>query len=232
MRDQVQGSDGPRLDRRKVLVGLMLAAGSGVSLARQPHEPIDYLGSAKLNKLIPRKIGDWEFETTSGLVVPTEDVMSDSLYSQLLTRVYVDGQNPPTMLLIAQSAGQTGLLQVHRPEFCYPAGGYELSTIVPRTISANGKRFTANELTATLPGRVEQIIYWTRVGNDMPASWAQQRLSIAIANLKGKIPDAALVRISSVDPDREAAIVRLTSFVEQMVSSLPPAGRKVLVSDA
>ena len=72
------------------------------------------------------------------------------------------------MLLIAQSAGQTGILQVHRPEFCYPAGGYSLSPIVQRRILENGQPIAVNQLTATLPGRTEQILYWTRVGDAMP----------------------------------------------------------------
>jgi len=218
-------------DRRKVLIGLMLAAGSGVTFARQPTQRIDYLGSGKLDELIPKRVGNWEFATTSGLVVPPEDSLSDALYSQLLTRVYVDGDSPPIMLLIAQSAGQTGLLQVHRPEFCYPAGGYQLSPIVPRPLSTGGRSFTVNALTATAPGRIEQILYWTRVGQDMPASWSQQRLSIAMANLRGLIPDAVLARVSTIDPDGNSALPRLAKFVEGLVSALPATARRVLVSE-
>lgn len=221
---------GADLDRRKVLLGLMLAAGSGITFARQPRTPINYLGAAKLDKLIPKQFGRWDFATTSGLVVPPEDPLSDSLYSQLLTRVYQDGSSAPIMLLVAQSAGQTGVLQVHRPEFCYPASGYELSPIVPRALQVNGRPFVANELTASQPGRLEQILYWTRVGHDMPESWAKQRLSIAMANLKGDIPDAVLVRISTVDPDRTGAVQRLSAFVEAMVSAMPAASRRVLIS--
>lgn len=226
------GSEGPALDRRKVLIGLALAGSAGVVYARQPREAIDYLGSTKLEKLLPDKIGEWEFATSSGLVVPPEDALSAALYSQLLTRVYTSGDEPPIMLLIAQAAGQTGVLQIHRPEFCYPAGGFRLSPIVPRAIAANNVRFTANQLTATAPGRIEQIIYWTRVGDQMPASWRAQKIAVAIDNLKGKIPDAVLVRISTVDPDEEAAFARLQRFVTAMVDALPANRRNVLVTAA
>jgi EpsI family protein len=223
---------GEHLDRRKMLLGLLLAATAGVTLARQPGKRIDYLGTRKLEDLVGRRIGQWQFVTTSGLVVPPEDALSDALYSQLLTRVYSDGSNPSIMLLIAQSAGQTGLLQVHRPEFCYPAGGYDLSPVVQRPITENGKIMPVNQLTATRGGRTEHILYWVRVGNTMAASWAQQRLAIAADNLKGYVPDAVLVRVSTVDADGAAAFARLGEFVQRMVGGMASSSRRVLVSDA
>jgi EpsI family protein len=220
------------LDRRKVLLGLLLAATAGVTLARRPRERIDFLGPRKLDDLVGRRIGPWQFVTTSGLVVPPEDPLSDALYSQLLTRVYSDGSNPEIMLLIAQSAGQTGVLQVHRPEFCYPAGGYKLSAVTQRPISRNGRTMSINQLTATRPGRTEQILYWVRVGNTMPLDWTQQRLAVAADNLKGYIPDAVLVRVSTRDLDGAAGFNRLADFVQRMIEGMPSTSRQVLVSEA
>lgn len=229
MADQISLAS-PLLDRRKMLLGLAFAGSAGIAFARQPHTPIDYLGKTKLDSLIPKKIGPWEFATTSGLIVPPEDALSAALYSQLLTRVYTQGDEPPIMLLIAQASGQTGVLQIHRPEFCYPAGGFALSPIVPRPIAANGVRFDANQLTASQPGRTEQILYWTRLGDRMPATWRAQKIAVALDNLKGLIPDAVLVRVSTVDPDAELSFDRLQRFVAAMVASLPADRRKVLVT--
>jgi EpsI family protein len=229
---EIPGSSDVGLDRRKMLIGLLFAGAASVTYARQPRERVDYLGSGKLDDLIPRTIGPWKFATTSGLVVPPEDSLAGGLYSQLLTRVYVNEDDTPIMLLIAQSGAQTGLLQVHRPEFCYPAGGYALSPIVERTVQANGRSFPANQLTATAPGRTEQILYWTRVGDDMPPSWAKQRLVTAMDSLKGVIPDAVLVRVSTVDADSAASATRLADFVARMIDAIPANRRQVLVSKA
>lgn len=224
-----QPSEHSTLDRRRFLIGGLFAAGAGAAYARKPSTSIDYLGDRNLETLIPKKVGSWEFLTNSGLVVPTEDTLSDALYSQLLTRVYTRGDEPPIMLLIAQSAGQTGLLQLHRPEYCYPAGGFALSPIVPLSLPAGNGSTIVNSLTASQPGRTEHIIYWTRVGNNMPLSWADQRLAVAMDNLKGLVPDAVLTRISTIDVSRETAMERLATFAEQMLAALGP-NRKVLIA--
>jgi EpsI family protein len=216
------------IDRRQLLIGGLMAASAGLVFARQPKEQIDYLGQGKLETLIPKSFGRWEFATTSGLVIPTEDALSDALYSQLLTRVYTDNVAPPVMLLAAQSSGQTGILQLHRPEVCYPAGGYSLSTVTQRVIKTDQGPIRANQLTATIPGRNEQVLYWTRVGNAMPTSWAQQRWAVARDNLQGRIPDAVLVRVSTVDLDEASAYVRLHEFIQSMLSAVPANSRRVL----
>jgi len=230
MRAESQSGFNRPVNRRKILLGALFAASAGVVLARKPQERIDYLGSGKLENLIPKVVGRWEFATTSGLILPPEDTLSDALYSQLLTRVYTDGVTPPVMLLVAQSSGQTGILQVHRPEFCYAAGGYRLSPMTPRVIMTDERPIRVNQLTATGPGRLEQILYWTRVGDEMPATWAQQRLAVTRDNLKGRIPDAVLVRVSTVDPDEASANARLAEFIQAMVAGMPRGSERVLVA--
>lgn len=217
------------LDRRRFLIGGLLVAGAATAYARKPTESVSYLGTRKLEDLVPKKIGSWEYLTSSGLVVPTEDALSAALYSQLVTRVYTNGTDAPMMLLIAQGAGQSGVLQIHRPEFCYPAGGFELSPIVPVPLPVGGRNIAVNKLTATIPGRAEQIVYWTRVGNHMPLSWAEQRTAVAMDNLKGLIPDAVLTRISTIDTDQEAAFARLADFAEALLSQMG-AARNVLIA--
>ncbi len=92
-----------------------------------PNKRVDLLGNQKLETVLPEKFGRWTYVSSSGLVVPPEDQMVRALYSQLVTRVYSDGDGSQIMLLVAQSASQTGILQIHRPEICYTAGGYALS---------------------------------------------------------------------------------------------------------
>jgi len=227
--DTPRQPDARTVDRRSVVVGLGFLDAAGIAKARQPTERINYLGNRKLDQIIPKKIGGWSFETTSGLIVPTEDQLSNLLYSDLLTRVYTNGDQPPIMLLVAQSGSQTGILQIHRPETCYAAGGFQLSAMEPHDIDLGGRVLRTNMMQAVSDQRAEQMIYWTRIGTHLPSTWARQRWAVAEDNLEKKIPDAVLVRISTIGLDRGVAEQSIGTFTRTMLEAMPPSDRRVLV---
>ena len=217
--------------RRELLVGSLFLTAAGVTAARMPDTPLDYLGNHKLEAIVPETIGRWKFVSASGLVVPPDDQFALTLYSQQLTRVYWDGVGAPIMLLIAAGNKQTGFLQVHRPEVCYSAGGFELGQIQPITVQVGGGReIVANKLLATREGQSEWLLYWTRVGSQIPASWAKQRLAIAVDNLHQIIPDAMLVRASTIMPDGNEAERVLGEFIQAMIASVSPSLRRAFVA--
>lgn len=219
----------PQIDRRKFLLGITFCSAAAVALWRQPSTKLDYLGNQKLENLIPKTIGAWNFVAASGLVVPPEDQVEQSIYAQILTRVYSDGQNPPIMLLMAQSGSQTGFLQIHRPETCYTASGYAVSAVTPHPIWIGPTVVRANRMDASTGGPTEHVIYWTRVGNQVPSSWAAQRWAVAKQNLDGIIPDAILIRVSTVSDDASAAMAAIDGFVRAMLQSVPASQRSVLI---
>ncbi|WP_395622038.1 exosortase-associated protein EpsI, V-type [Sphingomonas daechungensis] len=216
------------ITRRKFALGLAFASVAGVAAARQPTKSIDLLGDKKLENVIPEKIGRWSFVSNSGLVVPPEDQLARALYSQLLTRTYMDEAGNGIMLLVAQSPTQSGILQIHRPEFCYTAGGYKLSPSTPHSVDIAGRAFPALSISATRDGRTEQIVYWTRIGNHMPTSWRQQRMAVAMDNLRGYIPDAVMVRVSTYGVDRPAALADVDQFIRDLMGSVTPQTQRVL----
>jgi EpsI family protein len=217
------------LSRREVVAGLAMLAAGGVAAARKPDIKIDYLGNHKLDQILPAQIGRWKFVSTSGLVVPPKDQLALAIYSQTLTRVYTDGRSL-IMLLVAYSASETGFLQVHRPEFCYTAAGFQLSDFAHHDVQMNReKSFRVNTLSAMREDGGEKLLYWTRIGNHIPLSWAEQKIVFAEDNLRRLIPDAALVRVSTPLPDEGGALANLDEFVREMVAATAPAFRRVLV---
>ena len=219
----------PQTDRRKFLAGFLLCSAAGIAFLRRPRTKLDFLGSDKLEKLVPKTIGPWNYVTASGLVVPPEDQFEKTIYAQILTRVYSDEKNTPVMLLMAQSGSQTGFLQIHRPEICYTAGGYQVSAMIPHPIDLGGKVVPANRMDATSNGSTEHIVYWTRVGTEIPSDWRHQKLATAEQNLEGIVPDAILIRISTVNDDAVAAMATIDNFVRAMLQSIPASRRSVFI---
>ena len=220
---------GQVLTRRKFALGLAFASVAGVAAARQPRTNVDYLGKNQLEKVVPERLGPWTFVSKSGLVVPPEDQLSRALYSQLLTRVYAKGSEAAVMLLVAQSGTQTGILQIHRPEFCYTAGGHQLSPSAPHEVRLPSGTLPALSISATRDGRTEQIVYWTRIGDSLPMSWPEQRLAVAMDNLRGIIPDAVMVRVSTYGKDRNAALATIDEFIRTLMVNVTPQTRRVLI---
>lgn len=229
MKPDVGEFTGPTIERRKLLLGLLFCSAAGLAAWRTPNKRLDYLGREKLDDLVPKTIGPWKFVAASGLVVPPEDQLSRLLYSQLLTRVYSEGENPPVMLLIAYSANQTGILQVHRPETCYTAGGYSISQPAPRSIPVGSSIIQANSMDASAEGNTEHVLYWTRVGDKIPATWRDQKIAVAEQNLRGIVPDAVLVRVSTVNSDPQAARATLDAFARALIGSIPGDRRRVFI---
>ena len=219
----------PQADRRKLLLGLLFGSAAALEAWRAPRSNLDRLGSQTLESLVPKKIGDWDFVANSGVVVPPNDPVLNALYRQQLTRVYSDGKNPPVMLLMAQNGTQTGFLQVHRPDFCYRASGYQISPVTPHPIYVGSEVIPASMMDATAGGPTEHVVFWTRVGNRIPTSWTQQKLVVAEQNLRGIIPDAILVRLSIVSEDGDAARAAIDSFVRAMLEAIPATRRSVFI---
>jgi EpsI family protein len=188
----------------------------------------DSLLAAPVDELIPARIGEWTDAPSANILIPRGDTEEMEIYDQLLTRVYTNPASAPVMLLVAYGSGQAGTTQLHRPEICYPAAGFALQGrgTLQLPLSA-GEAIRAPTLTATAPGRVEQILYWSRVGRDFPTDMAEQRWSLLRHTTVGQVPDGALVRMSMIAPDFRTAMPKLLAFARALLD-LPASTRKLL----
>ncbi len=224
--------NGAILSRRHMIMGAAMLATSGAALLRQPQEVTKRLAADAFEKMVPSVLGEWSFFTKSGLVLPPEDELSDSLYNQILTRVYTAPNRHTMMLLIAYSSRQDGMLQLHRPEVCYPASGMTLSDTKRANLNIGaGTSLPANHFSAKSEARTEQVFYWTRIGDQHPISWSDQRLAVVRANLKRVIPDGILVRISTFAPNYETAQNDIEDFARTLVSSATPQLSTLLIGN-
>jgi len=222
------GSCGALLSRRHFVIGGALAATSAVAFARQPrgHKPI--IKQEVFESWVPKGFGRWSIIASSGVVLPPPDELSDRLYDNLVTRVYRAGDTH-AMMLLAYNNTQDGVLQVHRPEVCYPVGGYVLTETQRIAVPALGRQVPSNVFTAAGPDRTEQVLYFTRLGNAYPRSWAEQRVAVIEENLAGRIPDGILLRASLLGTDRSAAVETLRGFIGEFTSAAVPKLQRLLV---
>jgi len=224
---------GSSLTRRNLLMGGAMLSIAATAFARLPKPYVPRMAKDELDRIIPPKIGPWQFITASGLVMPPPDELVDKLYSNILTRYYSAPDKPSLALLIAYSNVQNGLLQMHRPETCYPASGFQLSeTTVSDFPLSDGQSIAVRAFMAQGVSRNENVLYWTRIGNDIPTSWAQQRWAVAKANLKGVIPDGILVRTSLVSGEPlEASREILGDFIHHLLGAVSANTRRLLIGN-
>lgn len=183
-----------------------------------------------LDRLVPELIGSWSRSSANDILIPKGEEPEDEPYDEVVTRYYTSASAPPVMLLIAYGSAQTGTAQLHRPEVCYPAAGFDVRSwpdvVLPvRAPSA----LTARVMTATAPGRIEQILYWSRIGNEFPTRNTGQRWAVLRSAMLGEVPDGALVRMSTIHPNRGLALASLLAFGQSLVEASGAELRPLLV---
>lgn len=219
---------GVQLSRRHFVMGTALLATSGLAYARQPsvHNPV--VKPDVFENWVPARVGQWSVRASSGVVLPPPDALSDRLYDNLVTRVYSTPRDA-VMVLLAYNNRQDGVLQVHRPEICYPVGGYVLTPTQRISVPALGRQIPSNLFTATAADRTEQVVYFTRLGDSYPRSWAEQRLVVVEENLAGRIPDGIMLRASVMGTDREGALEVLRNFIGGFIAASTPSLQRLLL---
>ncbi|HEY0436607.1 MAG TPA: EpsI family protein, partial [Phenylobacterium sp.] len=121
--------------RDLVIAGMALAAAAGAEALR-PRRRMVLLQKGTLEKAMPTAFGTWTAEGSDGLVSPAQaGRLAKTLYSEIIQRVYSDSSSgAEIMLLAAYGDTQSDLLQLHRPESCYPAVGFNIASTKPAAI--------------------------------------------------------------------------------------------------
>lgn len=219
------------MKRRDVIFGGLGLAALGTAEALMPRKRLMLLKTGTIAGALPVKFGDWSSEESNGLVNPaTAGKLTRALYSQLVQRIYSNVEiGADVMLLAAYGDTQSDLLQVHRPESCYPAVGFTLTMSRPAILDlGNGAKLPIRRVVATMQDRVENIIYWTRIGEALPQSGPEQRSQRISNSINGFIPDGILMRNSLIG-ETEASFAILDRFIPEMLRAIPSKQRMAFV---
>lgn len=210
-----------------VLATLMCASSIGAIVARPSTKVADLGPKISLETMIPRQFGDWreEPQRIGQVINPQTQELLDKLYSQILTRTYVNPEGYRIMLSLAYGSDQRGSLQAHKPEVCYPAQGFKLEKTEVAPLSTPMGSIPAQRLFTSLGPRNEPVTYWFTVGDKVVQSKLQKRFVELSYGLTGRIPDGLLFRISSIDGDQARANRYHDQFVNQLLQAIPPSDR-------
>ena len=216
--------------RNLLLLALMLAASAGSYALRPTHKMADQGPKVELEIMIPPAFGDWreEEQVSAQIVDPQQSEMINKLYSQTLTRTYVNGNNYRIMLSIAYGSDQSDSMQVHKPEVCYPAQGFILENKQTGILTAGQSRLPVTRIMTSLNQRHEPVTYWTTIGDHAVKGGVNKKLVEMSYGLTGKIPDGMLIRVSSIDPEPARAYQAQEQFAAQMLAAVEPEARQRL----
>jgi EpsI family protein len=214
--------------RNIILLVLMLAA-SGLALALRPTQKISDLGTPiDLEKMIPPAFGEWREEKHASfqMVDPQQKETIDRIYTQTLSRTYVNGHGYRIMLSIAYGDDQRDSMQMHYPEVCYPAQGFTLEEKQRGTLATANGQIPVTRILTNLGPRSEPVTYWTTVGNRVFQGGIQKKVAEMSYGLNGNIPDGMLIRVSSIDGEAARAFEMQDQFADQMLAVLAPEARR------
>jgi EpsI family protein len=205
------------------ILAILMCCASVAGIAARPSAKAPSVArGVSLESTVPKSFGEWTElrERSSEVVNPQIKEQLDRLYSQLVTRTYVNKEGYRIMLSIAYGADQRGGLQAHRPEVCYPGQGFNIAKIEDGSLGTSFGDIEVRRLLTSQGARNEPVTYWLTVGD--------QRIAEMRLALTGQIPDGLLFRISSIDADPARAFVAHQKFAADMMASVPVDVRKQL----
>lgn len=218
-----------KLNTAAAVAALMVCAAVGAVALKPAPAARDAVATFQLEQMVPRSFGTWKVAPQANVQVvnPQTQELLDKLYSQVLTRVYVDDNGYRIMLSMAYGNDQRGGLQAHMPEVCYPAQGFKLLSRERADLSTAFGTLPSRRLNTSLGARVEPITYWFNFGSQALASdspWEKRMIELRFG-LSGQVPNGILVRVSSIDGDTQGAYRQHERFIQDLIAAMTPTDR-------
>lgn len=218
--------------RRDLIIGAVCLVGAGAGTGLKPRREVPLLKGAKMSDIVPASFGKWVSEDIGDpLAINGEGTLSAKLYNELVVRAYSNTETGTGItMLLAYGGRQSDELQLHRPEVCYPAFGYNVIRNEPLDLPlAPSVMIPARRLAAEAEDRRESIIYWSRMGEALPQDGGQQRKARLQIAMQGIIPDGLLSRFSISGGYPEYDWGTIAGFIDELVTAIRPDMRKVLI---
>lgn len=211
----------------------MIGAPTLAHVLRPTVKIADQGPTVDLEAMIPKQFGNWRelAGEVQGIVSADVQEKLDILYSGTLGRTYEDSNGAKVMLSLAYGRDQSRALQVHKPEVCYAAQGFEILSSEKTTIPSGATTVPVMHIVARRDHRIEMITYWIRSGDHVVRGWYEQNKARILASLDGRVPDGLLVRVSTITDNREEAFRLHALFLSDLLTAVAPNEKHFLLGD-
>lgn len=209
-------------DWKFLLVGTVMVLAAGAASALKPTRAQHETAGLDLAKMVPVSFGDWVIDPSIVPIVPAPDVQANlaRLYSQIVSRTYVNARGERMMLTIAYGGDQSDALKAHRQEVCYSAQGFEIRGVLHDKLYLLGKSVPVTRMLAVRHARSEPVTYWLTIGNRVVLGRLQRLLVQLRFGLSGRIPDGMLVRVSSISTNPTRAFKAHEEFITALLGAM------------
>lgn len=220
--------------RRHALIVLGMSGGS--LLGAEALTPRNKLADQRslridLETMVPKRFGDWVMDERAlgGIVNPVAEETLKRIYSQILTRSYLNVLGQRVMISVAYGDDQRKYLALHYPEVCYPAQGFSVKSNVTGQTEVGGRVLPLRRLETFMgPNRHEPVTYWTTMGDYTSFGGLPRRMIELRYGLQRLIPDGLLFRVSTIGQDSAAQFTLQERFIRDLLSAVGPEVRALL----
>ena len=212
-----------------LILGLLMVSSAALTMVMIPS--VGRQSPINLEALIPGEFNGWKIDLSAVSLMVNPDVEGaiSKIYSQTLSRTYINNQNERVMLSIAYGGDQRTDLQVHRPEICYLTGGFDIGELTKTFVDTTIGRIPVMQLVAKQGARNEPITYWIRVGDSVTRGWFEQKAATLKYGLTGKVPDGLLFRVSTISNDEQDSYRIQQIFLASLLQAVRSEERHWLV---
>lgn len=195
---------------------------AGMSMVLRPtHRVADDGQKIDLETMIPKKFGEWSVELQVGQIInPQTSELINRIYTQTLSRTYINEAGDVIMLTIAYGADESDANQLHYPEVCYPAQGFQVLSNEEGVVKTDFGDIRVRRLLTVKGNRSEPLTYWTTVGNKVVRGSRETKLEKLRYGFHGQIPDGLLFRVSSITNNTESGYFIQQGFVGQLLAAM------------
>lgn len=222
----------PKFHPLSLYLALIMVILSITAFALRPTQKMsEQKQQFNLEAMIPQQFGDWKEDQASNslLVDPTVTESVSKTYLQSLSRSFINSKGQRIMLAIAYGGDQNDMMQVHKPEICYTAQGFQIEKSHDSQFSTDFGSFTVRKMLAVKGARLEPVTYWVTIGNKVAVNPLQWRLERIRYGLTGVVPDGLLFRVSTIGDNIDDEYSIQQQFVTELMNKIAPDARSRLL---